>query len=241
MNFPTWQDFYQTDLQGVYAPVIVPGLFLLYRLVRGRPRGGLLTRAAAFIDGYAIVFAVETILDPIATGPLVRVLGIADGAGGTAVLLLFVLLGDFRVYLLLFGLIAMAAGRHWTAAIGTAAGWTCVVPILAYGADTLLRAAVAGLDPNSIWLVYELFFTALALVLRARLVPARVPRTQPALRAYLRAALLYVALYYGGWGLADGLIQIGGLDVGWLLRILPNQLYYAFWVPTVFFTFFSRR
>jgi hypothetical protein len=77
--------------------------------------------------------------------------------------------------------------------------------------------------------------------LRARLVGARVPATQPALRAYLRAALLYVAIYYGLWGLADGLIQIGRYDIGWLLRILPNQLYYSFWVPAVFWAFFSRR
>ncbi len=241
LNFSTWQNLYQTDLQGLWALVIVPGLFLLYRLASGRPRGGLLTQAARFIDGYAIGFGVETIIDPIATGPLVRALGIADGPGGTAVLLLFVLLGDFRVYLLVFGLIAIAAGRRWTAAIGPAAGWTCVVPVVAYGADAVLRAAVAGLDPNSIWLVYELLFTAVALVLRARLVPARVPSTQPRLRAYLRAALLYVAVYYGCWALADSLIQIGRLDAGWLLRILPNQLYYAFWVPTVFFAFFPRR
>lgn len=240
-HFSSWHDLYQHDLQGVYALVVAPGLFLVYRLARGRPRGALLTSAAPFVDVYAIAFAVETIIDPIATGPLVRALGIADGAGGTAMQLLFVLLGDFRVYLLVFGLIAIAAGRHWSAAIATAAGWTVVVPVGAYAANAALRAAVAGLDPDSIWLVYELLFTGLALALRARLVPVRVPGTQPALRAYLRAALLYAALYYAGWALADALIQIGRIDAGWLLRILPNQLYYALWVPAVFFAFFSRR
>jgi len=104
-----------------------------------------------------------------------------------------------------------------------------------------LRAAVAGLDANSIWLVYEVLFVAVALTLRARLVPARVAPAQPAVRAFLRAALLYVAVYYGLWGVADALIQIGGLDVGWLLRVVPNQLYYAFWVPAVYVAFFSRR
>ena len=241
MNTATWQGFYETDLQGVYGPLVVPILFLLYRVARGRPRGGLLRSAARFVDGYAIVFAVETIVDPLATGPLVRLLGIADGAGGTAVMLLFVLLGDFRVYLLLFGVIAIAAGGRWTSAVGTAVAWTFVVPIAAYGVNTALRAAVAGLDANSIWLVYEVLFVAVALTLRARLVPARVAPAQPAVRAFLRAALLYVAVYYGLWGVADALIQIGGLDVGWLLRVVPNQLYYAFWVPAVYVAFFSRR
>jgi len=29
------------------------------------------------------------------------------------------------------------------------------------------------------------------------------------------------------------------LDAGWLLRALPNQLYYAFWVPFVWLTWQS--
>ena len=240
-HFSSWRDFYQSDLQGVYALVVAPALFLLYRFARGRPPRALLPAAAPFVDGYAIAFALQTIIDPIATGPLVRALGVADRAGGTAVLLLFVLLGDFRVYLLVFGLFSVASRRQWSAGIGPAAAWTLVVPLAAYAADAALRAAVSGLHPDSIWLVYELLFTGVALVLRARLVPARVPSAEPALRAYLRAALLYAAVYYALWALADALIQVGGIDAGWLLRVLPNQLYYAFWVPAVFFAFFSRR
>ena len=155
--------------------------------------------------------------------------------------LLFVLLGDFRVYLLVFGVIAIAAGRRWTSALRAAVAWTFVVPLAAYGANAGLRAAVSGLDENSIWLVYELLFVGVALTLRARLVPASVSPAQPAVRAFLRGRLLYAAVYYGLWALADALIQIGGSDVGWLLRIVPNQLYYELWVPFVFFTFFSRR
>ena len=48
-------------------------------------------------------------------------------------------------------------------------------------------------------------------------------------------------MYYAGWLFADLLIQIGGFDFGWLIRVIPNQLYYAFWVPVVFFAFFARR
>lgn len=240
MNYSTWQEFYQGDPQRAWSVLIAPLAFLLYRLLRGRPPGGVLPGAAGFVDGYAIVFAVETVLDAVVTGPVERWLGITGGPA-TAILIGFVLLGDFRVYLLLFGLIAVAAGRGWTAGVREAAAWTVVVPLAAWLLNTALHAAVAGANANSIWLIYETLFASVALALRARVVPARVPTAPPALRAFLDAALLYVAGYYLLWALADVLIQFGGLDAGWLLRVLPNQLYYALWVPLVFFAFFAPR
>jgi len=74
-----------------------------------------------------------------------------------------------------------------------------------------------------------------------QIVPQQVPPDQPALRDFLRDALAYLALYYALWAGADVLIQIAGLDVGWLLRVVPNQLYYAFWIPFVVARFFARR
>jgi hypothetical protein len=232
----TWHALYHSQLQGLYALIALPALFLIYRLVRGRPSGGPLPAAASFVDGYAIAFAVQTIIDPLVGGPLVQALGLADGVGATIALIFFVLLGDFRVYLLVFALPAIAAGRPWSVAIGRAAGWTAIVPVTAYTANAALHASVDGISPHSIWPIYESLFTVVALALRARLPPG-----QPALRAYLRAVLLYVAIYYASWVFADLLIQIGDVDAGWLLRIVPNQLYYALWVPFVFFAFFSRR
>jgi hypothetical protein len=240
LDFATWHALYHSNLQSVWALLPVPLLFLLHRLLRGRPPDGVLPAAASFVDGYAIVFAIETIIDPFATGPLPRALGIAEGSGGTALLVLFVLLGDFRVYLLIFGLLAIAAGRPWSTAIGTAAAWTTLVPITAYLANAALHAVLPTAGPHSIWPIYEALFAVLALALRARLIAARVPPAQPGLDAYLRAVLLYVARYYALWVAADLLIQIGRLDVGWVLRIAPNQLYYAFWIPFVYVAFFSR-
>jgi hypothetical protein len=241
LNASTWQGFYDGELQGVYAVIATPTLFLLYRLISGRRRGGVLPAAAAFVDGYAIVFAIVTILHPIVSGPLARALGLADGLAATLVPLVFLLLGDFRVYLLVFGLIAIAAARSWQSAVGVALAWTLVVPIVAYAATLALRAVVPGVGPNSVWPIYEALFTGVGWLLWAHVVPARVPSTQPALRGFLRSALLYVATYYALWALADLLIQVGGIDAAWLLRVVPNQLYYAFWVPFVFFAFLSRR
>ena len=236
----TWNQIYASDLQGFWLLLPVPALFLLWRVLRGRPTGGALPAAAGFVDAYAILFAVETMLDPLCTGPLLRALGAGDGVG-TAVMLVFVLLGDFRVYLLLFGLLAIAAGRTWRDALPGAAAWTLLVPAIAYPLATGLHAAHPGLHANTIWLIYESLFTAVAVGLRTWVVPRRVAADQPALRAFLREALAYVAVYYGLWASADVLIQLAGADAGWLLRVVPNQLYYAFWVPFVVARFFARR
>ncbi|MGH7788226.1 MAG: hypothetical protein ACRERC_15255 [Candidatus Binatia bacterium] len=234
----TWLEWYADERQALWGLIVVPALFIVYRLVRGRAAGGVLPAAAGFVDRYALVFAVATIIDPLATVWLVRRLDIADGAAGTAVMLAFVLLGDFRVYLLLFGLVAIAAGRAWTSAVGTALGWTLVVPLAAYVLNNLAHALLDGLGDNSIWLIYELLFAAVALGLVLYLLPRLAHRP---LRGYLRALLLYVAAYYALWAASDVLIQVAGLDIGWALRALPNQLYYAFWVPLVYFAFFAPR
>ena len=49
----------------------------------------------------------------------------------------------------------------------------------------------------------------------------------------------FTAAYYALWLAADVLIVVAGLDLGWALRMVPNQLYYAFWTPFVYFRFFS--
>ena len=237
----SWRDFYASDLQGLWGLLIAPALFLLRRTAMGRPRtDGTLPAGRAFVDAYAIAVAFETMLDPIASGPLVRFLGFADHAGGTAVVLFFVLLGDLRVYLLIFALLALAHGRAWWTALPRAGLWTLLVPGLAYAANAALRARVPELHHNSIWLVYELFFTVVAVGLCAR-VGAWVPApAAPALGGFLRGTLAYVAAYYALWAVADVLIQLLRLDVGWLLRVVPNQLYYALWVPFIYVRFFAR-
>ncbi len=241
MVIMSWRDFYASDLQGLWGLLIAPALFLLRRTAMGRPRtDGALPAGRGFVDAYAIAVAFETMLDPIASGPLLRYFDLADHAAGTAVVLFFVLLGDLRVYLLVFALLALAHGRAWWTALPRAALWTLVVPVLAYTTNTLLRARVPELHHNSIWLVYELIFTLVAVGLCAR-VGAWVPASAgPALGAFLRGTLAYVAGYYALWAAADVLIQLLRLDIGWLLRVVPNQLYYSLWVPITYVRFFAR-
>ena len=113
MTFATWQELYQSDLQSAVAVTIVPLLFPLYLAWTDRAGGGgVVPGAARFVRVWAGTFAVLTIVDPLAGGPLMRVLGLADTPTATAVMIAFVLLGDFRIYLLIFTLMSQTGARH---------------------------------------------------------------------------------------------------------------------------------
>ncbi|HME71039.1 MAG TPA: hypothetical protein VKM54_14385 [Myxococcota bacterium] len=237
MGFKSWQAFYESDAQSLYAVVVLPVAFLGYLALRGRSAGpGLSPDHASFVRRYCIAFALLTIVDPLTTGPVVRALG---GPGTRVDLVLscfFVLLGDFRVFWLLFHL---SGPRIAGAAALEAAGWTLIVPAAALSLRAALSAAFPNLPENTIWLVYEICFTMLALALRTKLLPARMARASPPLRSFVRAVAGYSALYYALWAISDTLILVFGLDAGWALRAVPNQLYYAWYVPLVWLGFFS--
>jgi len=228
MEFGSWQQFYQSDLQGFTSLIVVPALFFVYLLTGRGPR----ERAdgsdqARFVRSYALVFCAETLLDLLLTGPLTKALELGNTAS-TAVMIPFVLLGDFRVLLPVFFLAGVGTS-HGQGAL-RAAGLTLLVPGFAVAVDAAIGWLRPDLDAPFLWIVHELAFLTLALVLRHRFVPGWTA-DRPDLGRRLRALLSYAATYYALWAASDLLIFHGGADVGWLLRALPNQLYYAFWVP----------
>lgn len=210
----TWGSWYAGDAQGVYALLVVPALFLVYLLLAGRRGAGRGVRRFVFL--YCFTFTLLTLLDPLSTGLLVRG---APQLVGTGVSLLFVLLGDFRVLLLVFCCCGEFSGQQSAA---RAAILTLPVPLLAFLANRGLDAAVGPVSGQVLWLCHELLFTALALWLLSRYGGD----------AFVRRVLLYVVAYYALWAGSDVLILLG-VDLGWLLRALPNQLYYAFFTPFV--------
>lgn len=226
-----WRLLYQSDLQSVYALLVVPALFLVWLAIRGRRRVGE-GRDARFVLAYAVVFGIETLLDPISTGPAVEWLDLGFDAT-SALMVCFVLIGDFRVFLLVFH--GTDPRRRLARSLGVAALWTLVVPLFAFSLNAGLERLRPELTGQRLWLIYELSFLALALVLRARVLPRR--GAEPAALRFARLALGYVAAYYALWALSDALILLLGRDEGWLLRAVPNQLYYSFWIPFVFFAY----
>jgi hypothetical protein len=74
--------------------------------------------------------------------------------------------------------------------------------------------------PRVLYLIYELAFFSLTLCLL---------RWLPNLRAnpWLRAVSRFVLVYYGLWAAADAILLASGADIGFLLRVVPNLLYYG--------------
>ena len=238
MGFESFQAFYLSNAQAVIAPVVAPLGFLGWLAWRrAGPSAGISPLLAPFVRRYCVAFAVLTVVDPLVTGPGMRALGWADGSRGLAVVIAFVLLGDFRVLWLVLRLTGRRTGRDSAL---EAVGWTLVVPALTVAVRGALEHSLGGLPPQAVWLIYEVGFAGLALLLRERILPARVPVEGGAVVAYARAVAGYACVYYALWAASDVLILALDLDAGWLLRVAPNQLYYAFYVPFVFWRFFSR-
>jgi hypothetical protein len=234
MGYESFDAFYHSDLQSVYLLLVLPALFAVYWWAVAQPVHGTEPPAKRFVRFYTLVFCVETLIDPLATGPLVKMLG----GGGTLLGLSFVLLGDFRVFVLVFGV--CAPGRSLAGVLREAALWTPIVAVGAYAGFAGINWIAGGAPDQLLWMIHEVLFVALAAFVRNVVIPNRTDATDPN-RVRLKRVMSFVMLYYGLWASSDALILWGGLDAGWLLRVVPNQLYYAVWIPFVYATFFSER
>ena len=227
MPFASWHELYESDLQELFALGVAPLAYLAARLFLGPPRDPADPAGARFVSAFTLLFAAQTLLDPWVTGPGARALG--SPAAATGLSLLFILLGDFRVYWLVFALASapgtLAPGAAWRAAL-----WTPAVPLFAFASNRALGALAGPLPAQVLYVLHETAFAAVALFLATRVVPARVP--PGARRDFLRQVLAYVGVYYALWAAADAWI-LAGRDEGWALRVIPNQLYYACFVPFV--------
>ncbi|MBK8256628.1 MAG: hypothetical protein IPK82_28650 [Polyangiaceae bacterium] len=188
----------------------------------------LIARRLPFLAGFLVVFAFEIAADALLTGALSP---IPKGAWwGTPVSVAFVILGDFR-----FFLVASVAGKAPTESffhpVKRAVVWAFVVPVVSY----LLRSFVPVLAaPMRVtFLTYELLFFALAITMRALILPRTMRESPLEIRRFVAHLTIFEIVQYGLWATADILI-LTGFDIGFLLRFLPNTMYYALFLPFVF-------
>lgn len=238
----TWQAAYYSDLQSLWSLWVMPLAFLAWRAaVPVDPSRAVAPEAARFVAGVTLFFAFATMVDPASTGPLAKSEGIAGTWRATAILFFFVLLGDFRVLLLVAGV--ARPERSLGAQLAWAGRMTLIVPVLAGVTYFPAKALVPDLHGQILWMIYEAGFFSLCLVLSRRWLPTALgddARSRPR-RRYLRALFGFSAAYYALWLTADVFIVLAELDLGWAIRMVPNQLYYAFWVPFAYAAFFSGR
>ncbi|MFZ1865090.1 MAG: hypothetical protein WAU39_12765 [Polyangiales bacterium] len=179
------------------------------------------------VRAFCVALTVLSLLDAWLTADSVLGVGPLEGVAASLVPLLFVLLGDFRYFFLIEAARAdgtLAVGRT---TVAIAAAWTSVVPI----GSQLVVHAIGSEEPRVLFLVYETLFVMLSLGLYA----AYLPRHARAVR-WTRRVTLFVLIYYGSWAFADAVILHSSADAGFLVRMLPNVLYYGGFVPAVAWT-----
>lgn len=185
-----------------------------------------------FLPAFCVLFTFNTCADVLSTGALsVYPPAVAAGPWPQRLAIAFVVLGDWRFFLLVERALCWERprtppGAHLRAALLALIPSLASLPLLAL-LPRLLPHLPAG---RLIFLTYEVLFLLVLPLWWRLLVLPRARALDPALRRFLRALLAFEALQYGSWALADVII-LAGYDAGFALRLVPNTLYYAAFVP----------
>jgi hypothetical protein len=182
-----------------------------------------------FLFQYLWWFTFLTLLDPLMTGPVVKMSAATAGVV-QAIGIFFVILGDLRFFALIehFGYPGPPGGKsRWKSAVTL----SLIVPVLQAVLIEVYQESFN--DPRLTYLVYEVMFFVVASSFRFFVLPKRAIRKET--RDWLAWLCSYVMLYYALWAVADVLI-LSGADFGYGLRVLPNLLYYGLFLPFVFWT-----
>lgn len=176
-----------------------------------------------FLRAWQLAWAIEIVLDASLTGFATPLHG-HPGAERVASIV-FVILGDLRAYLLLERL--ASPSRAWPATWARALGWSLVASV-AVAVATRLTPAVFP-STRHVFLFYESLSIALFALWRFAIVP-RLGPSAPASLA--RDVATFFLVQYALWASSDVLI-LSGIDLAYLLRIVPNVLYYGLFVAFV--------
>ena len=193
-------------------------------------------RRQPFLTGFFALFTVEILADALATGGW-SPLSLLKSPASTPVAIAFVILGDFRYFLLTerYAVRPEAKPRDATAgkAWATSIGLSFIVPVLAAITGRLVPAKYG--EGRWAFLTYEVIFLALSLALRFVVYPRRLAGTSTPVKQWLRRVTTFEVVQYALWASADVLI-FAGLDAGFALRFLPNAMYYVAFLPFVALT-----
>jgi len=179
---------------------------------------------SATVRRYCTVLAAIALIDAWLTSNDVPGIGPLTGAAASFVPLAFVLIGDFRFFLFIESAKPDATVSASVGAWMRASAWTLVVPL----GSQLTVLGLGSTAPRVLFFVYETLFVVLAIGLSR----VYLPRRSGAL-LWTRRVTRFVIAYYALWAVADGVILSTGADLAFLLRLLPNVLYYGGLVPAI--------
>lgn len=205
-----FESFYASPLQ---HPILL-WLAAAAALVWCRSRSGL----DPSVRRYCTLLVVLSLADAWLTSSHVYSVGALPTWARGPVPGFFVLAGDFR-FLILFGAATSGGAIELPPRrLAAAAGLTVIVPIVSQVVLWVLSDAAGEI--RVLYLVHELLFLVLTLALL---------RWHPGVKAvaWLAPVCRFVLIYYGLWASADVIILATGSDLGFLLRVVPNLLYYG--------------
>jgi hypothetical protein len=192
----------------------VAGLWLLFAIARRLP----------FLYGYLTIFLVTILADATVTGgwspvPL-------DTTAYTVLSVLFIVLGDLR-YFVLAERVTRPRDSLW-ASLRFSLPISLLMPV---ATGIMTRTIPAMADTRVLYTVYEGAMGVMVLALdRLRFGTRGVDADT---RRWVHEVSLLFAVLYFGWALADVLL-LAGIELGHLLRIVPNVLYYAGFLVCVY-------
>jgi hypothetical protein len=169
-------------------------------------------RLAALCVAFQLGILADAWLNAKALSPL-------TGAAATAAGVTFVILGDFRYFLLLA---RYGRGLGWAAALPAALAVSLVVPVGSF---------LTKREGRALFLIYELALATVAVAVRVLV----VPRVAEARRRWMAWLTEFEIAQYAAWATADVII-LSGHDAGYLLRLVPNAMYYIGFVPFAWLT-----
>ncbi len=155
-----------------------------------------------------LILEIEISLDAFATGAWAP-------AGAARLAVTFAILGDARFFFLVARQLPSVTRARAIAAAGAAA---LVVPIVSYALALVTRTSGRGL-----YLIYEMGFVAVSI---AVLIWVNRRFSEGAIKRWLIRLTVIELVQYGLWAIAD-IVILSGLDIGFLIRLIPNTIYYC--------------
>lgn len=193
-------------------------------------------RKKPFLTAYIALFTIEILADALRSGSWSPLTLLKSSWAGT-IDIAFILVGDFRYFLLVERFVRRPTGALNEATSlstwGSAIAFTLLVPAVS---AIVNRSLPSTLNVRWTYLTYEAMFLALAIVLRAAVLPRRLAGAPLGVRAWLLRVASFEVAQYALWALADVIILFTGADAGFALRIVPNVMYYAAFLPFVAWT-----
>ncbi len=224
---PSYENLYQAyeHLPWIaWVPAYLMGAWMLFKAPFFKGMMGFMI-AAIFLDGmcagmwFHLGGAEHTMFGPMA--------------------LLFILLGDARYFVLMY-----RYGRYphlpeekfgpWPMWLKCVI-WT-LIPTLTLGLGKLVLPEAFAIARNT-YIVYEIVMWISAFLFLTQLLPSWLDSSDPKEAGYLRWLRIITITelaHYGLWIISDALI-LTGVDAGFGLRFIPDVIYYACFIPVVYF------